>query len=93
MTLDSVVVGNRVFTNGDEEIVMRFSPVRAKHVLIKIDAADSPANNAVVTEFEVFTADPSEVCCFQLPWFSNQWCLCRDWIVPLFFDRSGRGTW
>ena len=72
MTLESVVVGNRVFTNGDEEVVMRFSPVRAQHVLIKIDAADSPGNNAVVTEFEVFTADPSEVRSSPEPLFFNQ---------------------
>ena len=59
-TLDTVVVGNRVYTNGEEEIVVRFSPVRARAFLLKIDAADSPASNAVLTEFEVFTADPDE---------------------------------
>ncbi len=29
-TLDTVVVGNRVYTNGEEEIVVRFSPVRPR---------------------------------------------------------------
>eukprot|EP00282_Hemiselmis_andersenii_P007799 CAMPEP_0114127620 /NCGR_PEP_ID=MMETSP0043_2-20121206/10482_1 /TAXON_ID=464988 /ORGANISM="Hemiselmis andersenii, Strain CCMP644" /LENGTH=754 /DNA_ID=CAMNT_0001220727 /DNA_START=69 /DNA_END=2331 /DNA_ORIENTATION=- len=60
VTLDTVVVGNRIFTNGEEEVVLRFSPVFASSMLLKIDAADSPSNNAVVTEFEVFTADPNE---------------------------------
>ena len=59
-TLDTVVVGNRVYTNGEEEIVVRFSPVRARAFLLKIDAADSDASNAVITEFEVFTADADE---------------------------------
>jgi len=59
-TLETVVVGNRVYTNGEEEVVIRFSPVRARAFLLKVDAADSDANNAVVTEFEVFTADADE---------------------------------
>lgn len=59
-TLETVVIGNRVYTNGEEEIVIKFSPIRARAVLLKVDGADSPANNAVITEFEVFTADPDE---------------------------------
>ena len=80
ITLDTVVVGNRVYTNGEEEIVVRFSPVRARAFLIKIDAADSPANNAVITEFEIFTADADEPSA-PIPLGLADW-VDHSWVAP-----------
>lgn len=79
-SMDTVVVGNRIYTNGEEEIVLKFSPIVARAVLLKIDSADSPANNAVLTEFEVFTADPDEVSApipLALPEFVD-----HSWVAP-----------